>query len=344
MNSVTPIAVALDDGNDQYKLLVNGQSHKFHTHIERGSARIASNDGQADTKICHYISASGVEYSIGEVDNPMERNDEFPFTEASNMLLNHAFNIGGLGHGEKIVLCTSLPLRQFYKSNGELNKENIERKVNNVKMFSQHRSLDNTPVLLVNLVQPEAVVAVSALYYKEVDGVVVIDDRYKFKTIAVVDPGGKTTDIAVIRDQRIIMDRSATRKLGMNDLYFRARRYLEDLGFSHISENQVRLLLNEGRIIVKGKSEDHSEYSEKLKESLALDIADEVISRLGTAKDIDFIYLIGGAVKALQDYLLPLLIKHFGEDQLLISDNPEFANVDGMLIFTKLFIQRKFSS
>ncbi|HDY8121417.1 hypothetical protein BOO92_15890 [Vibrio navarrensis] len=347
MSVNVPIAVAIDDGNDQYKVSCGTQMFKFHSHIERGKANIGNASGSETSGITtfSYTSASNIVYSIGDVDNPMERNDEFPFSEASNMLLNHALSILDFDDDREVILCTSLPLRLFFKSDGSLNKENITRKTSNVARCIEHKDFSHHLKIAANIVQPEAVVAASTLYYTESDdGTICVNEQYRNKTIAVVDPGGKTTDIAVLKNQKVIMDRSSTKKLGMNDLYFKARRYLEDLGYSFITEAQVRTLVAEGHISVRGELEDHKGYCEQIKKELALNIVDEIVSRLGYANDIDVIYLVGGTVNALEKYLIPLLKERYDDSHFKLADQPDFANVLGMELFTKMWIQRRLAT
>lgn len=345
--------IAIDDGNAQYKVATNSQHFKFFSHIQRGVTNIGHmNDGDITSATAVYETVDGTKYSVGDVDSPISRNDDFAFSEPAKVLLQHALaQIDQDLTKQPMILCTGMPLRQFFKSDGSLNKENIQNKISAAKdsfnVLKAGGLADVIPTikrsgnLKATLVQPEAVAAVYNYYYKEVNGQIVINEEYKGKTFAVADPGGKTTDIAVITDLKVDMNKSTTRDIGFNKLIKKAKNYLFDQGITDPTERMARMLIESGNVRIRGQEYDHSNWQRSARLEMAKDIFDEIVDAIGNGNHIDVLLLIGGTVKALENELRPLLDNKYGHDGYIIPSEPDFANAEGILTFVRLWYQKQ---
>lgn len=341
-------AIAIDDGNAQFNVISSSGKFKFDTLIQRGKvvqgiALLDEGKRDEDT-ITVKQTCNGDFYSIGQVDQPIERHDNFGFSDGGKVLIQHALSkVQEFEHGtndDGIVLCTGLPLRMFYKSDGTMNAENINKKINAVKDSFNLFDLKDKPKLVQTIVQAEAVVAAFSLTLCKVDGQWTADPNYKNKVLAVCDPGGKTTDIAIIEQMKVNMDLSTTAEnLGMNSLIKKAKDFIYDLGIRDCTESLARSFINTGSISLKGENHNYSTMVNELKRQLANKIVDQLVSSIGNGNRVDEILMIGGTTEALREQLEPILAESFPNHEIKFLG--DFANADGLYAFTQLFIQRQ---
>lgn len=344
--------IGLDDGNAQHKIASSKLNVTFPTHIERATGRYVSlNDNflsSSDESIAtEYTSRSGDTYHVGEVRQPIPRTDEFPYSEAAQILIQHSLSLFKEHvYDNKFVLCTGMPLRQFYRANGEINGETVKRKIKSMMESFEHiQDKEKMKKLRSNIagliVQPEALTALFPyIYTRDDEDQLIRNPKFIGKTIAVVDPGGKTTDIAVFEDGNIDLDRSETVDLGYNQLEKKAQNYLYDLGIKKPSYQQICLLLNESKAMVRGKETDHSEWVSKARKTLANDIFSLVRDTLSNAADIDHIIFIGGTISALKDDIQPLIDEFYADsdsDFCQLPNEPDRLNAQGLEIFAELW-------
>ena len=197
------------------------------------------------------------------------------------------------------------------------------------------------------LVQPEALAALRTYLFRHNDaGQIVPNEEYINKVIAVIDPGGKTTDIAVFVNGKIDMERSITADIGHNNLVSKATSYIYDLGFPSPTDQQARRLIDTGMVTIRGVDEDHSHWVKQARTALANDIFGKVTDTLSDAFDIDLMLFIGGTVKALENEFEPLINGYYGSSEnssgltYHIPKNADRLNAKGLELFAELWYQK----
>ncbi|MFD1876705.1 ParM/StbA family protein [Vibrio chagasii] len=352
-NDDSIIYIGIDDGNAQFKVSSKLINTTFPTHIERTNDRFVTLDpslslSNSGPSLCNFVSSvSGQSYTIGDVKDPIPRNTDFAFTEPSQVLLQHALNqFGDSLDKRKFILCTGMPLRQFFKVDGTINTENVHKKMKSMRDSFEltngtNQSNSRKKNIISLLVQPEALAALRTyLFKRDGDGKLVLNEDYVGKTIAVADPGGKTTDIAVFVDGTIDMDRSTTVNIGFNNLVKKATNYLYDLGFSHATHEQARTLIDSGKVNVKGVEQDHSSWVNSARKKLAEDIFEQVKNTLSDGLDLDLILFIGGTINALEEEIRPLIEQYYGGGHNYeIPKNADRLNAIGLELFSEVWYQ-----
>ncbi|MGF1826875.1 hypothetical protein [Vibrio splendidus] len=362
-NNDSVIYIGIDDGNAQFKISSKELNMTFPTHIERTNDRFVTLDPSLSLNnggkgLSKFVSnRTGQSYTIGDVKDPIPRNNDFAFTEPSQVLLQHALNQFGEDLSQrKFILCTGMPLRQFFKIDGTINTENVQKKMKSMRdsfeLCGDGKLRDARQKNIVSLlVQPEALAALRTYLYKRDDsGKLVLNEAYAGKTIAVADPGGKTTDIAVFVDGTIDMERSTTVDIGFNNLVKKATSYLYDLGFNHATHEQARTLIDTGKVVIKGVEEDHSVWIKSARSKLATDIFEQVTNTLSEGFDLDLILFIGGTIDALKEEIRPLIENYYGKatndshgNNYDIPANADRLNAMGLEIFSEVWHQNSLS-
>lgn len=353
-NECSTLFIGYDDGNAQHKISAESVKSSFPTHIQRSTERFAvldetfsvSSNAPVQTKFTSAVTGNA--YTIGEVKQPIPRNDDFSNSEAAQVLLQHGLNqFGDELLNKKYVLCTGMPLRQFFKTDGSVNENNVKQKMLSMQRSFDHLGTDPESKLRKSniealLVQPEALAALRVFLFKRDDsGMLVHNPEFIGKTIAIADPGGKTTDIAVFDDGTIDMDRSVTQDIGFNQIVKKASNYLYDLGFTTPTHQQCRKLIDEGIVTVRGVEKDHSKWAENARKELASKIFGAITDTLSKAVDIDLIIFIGGTIAALREEITPLIEEYYGKDNnsFLIPDEADKLNARGLELFAELWYQ-----
>ncbi|MDA0146399.1 ParM/StbA family protein [Vibrio sp. RW] len=356
------IFIGIDDGNAKYKVSSKELKTAFPTHIARHTGRYVDADmklniGESSDAVKSYQSGkTGIKYDVGDVGQPIPRSNTFAYEEPNQILLQHALSLfddtkSSLSTN-RFVVCAGMPLRQFYKQDGSINEANVKNKM--TAMASSFDLFPNDENLVKRkrnsiqlLVQPEALAALRTyLFMRDTDGKIVLNPEYLNKTLAVIDPGGKTTDIAVFKNGMIDMERSTTFDVGFNDLDRKAKSYIYDHGFTTPTQQQVKALINNGTIKIRGKEEDHTNWIKQARSALANEIFGNVTDTLSDGFDIDLMIFIGGTIKALKDEIQPMIEEYYGDKNggnyvpYDIPQNADRLNADGLELFAELWYQQ----
>jgi hypothetical protein len=309
-----------------------------------------------DKSIVMYTSSkTGTVYEVGDVNQPIPRNKTFAYEEPSQILFQHALSLfknDTCLTKNRYVVCSGMPLRQFFKQDGSINQDNVKSKMQNMARSFDIFASDNDLAMRKNnsiqlLVQPEALAALRTYLFRYNDaGQIVQNEEYVNKVIAVIDPGGKTTDIAVFVNGKIDMERSITADIGYNNLINKATSYIYDLGFPSPTDQQARRLISTGKVTIRGVDEDHSDWVKQARTALANDIFGKVTDTLSDAFDIDLMLFIGGTVKALENEFEPLISGYYGSSENAsgvtyhIPDDADLLNAKGLELFAELWYQK----
>lgn len=240
---------------------------------------------------------------------------------------NLALNIAAL-HSEGLTgdlkLSTGVPVNDFYTKEG-LNQANIDKKK---ALFSKQTSIHGPGDLPFTLncfkVCPEAVAAVVDF---------VCDEEGQEKqdiqgAVAVVDIGGRTTDLSVVdRNFMASSDTIATLPLGCLDLYQSLEKALREQHDFH-SKIPVKMLeeaCQTGHISLYMGSQpiDVRELVRKEKKKLVTRIHEEVERRFGDQHLTIMLYAGGGAAM-FEEQLTDL-----ASQGVRVLESPQYANVRG---------------
>ena len=332
-------SVAIDDGYADIKTATGdiGQlrTGTFSTNLARGF-RVHTALGAETTEDCtgYYVLDDDQRYTAGNwITGEETRFDGFHFSPLNRVAVHHGLHMSGVDPNRPVRLVCGLPVRAFFHDDGELRKDDIERKRSNLKKAVQRVSGDNAATIQVTDVEvvPQALAAWMDYAYddqcRERDG------NESDSAIGVVDVGGRTTDIAVvIGGSRLDQARSGTENIGALELMRALSTNLQKrFQFDEpVSRRVCDRVLASGRMKVFGKSEDVSDIINQARAEISAEIGRAVERFLGAGADLDAVLFVGGGVAA-----LPEMTKAVRHKPVEIPE-PALSNVRGMWKYQKL--------
>ncbi|ABM21129.1 MULTISPECIES: ParM/StbA family protein [Marinobacter] len=290
-----------------------------------------------------YESTSGERFVVDEhVSNRISlRTGDYGLTEGNRVLVNHGLRETGIKPDDEVMLVTSLPVRDFFSSDGSRNEDLIagqkESMMKPVKVV-----LNNTddPVRVANIVRSDVVSeAVAAAFDFLVDNV---GESAKplHAPLAVLDFGGSTFDVVTLtKDLRIRHASSGTLKRGTMDIIEPLKRLL----LKHAQEMKIKVseipdwMINQ--VMATGKMPYFSYEDGKPKntempvndviEAAAAETVSEIKAfvkqKIANFSEYQAVLLVGGG-----SLLCRKLFRDWEElPQFIVMD--EFANARGML-------------
>lgn len=306
------LLVAVDDGYAQTKLYGDNPEGKGIVEVDdkttkknletkkrfimRSSARpgrygLMDISGSGD--IGTYKTGEGEDWTVSEdIESESTQYDGFHTSTMNRVLVSHALMSAGYS-GKKVKLITGLPVADFF-INGRKNQEQITRKKENLL----RKVMSGMPDTLMPVIEDVSVgcQAMSAFidYF--------IDDNIKerdvpISKVAIVDIGGRTTDIAlIINAAQFDPSRSGTANIGVLDVYT-ALSDLIKAKFNTRDQYALSYLdkgLRTGKIKMWGKECDISDLvTEAVNEQKTKTIR-EIERKLGSASDLDKVIFVGG--------------------------------------------------
>ncbi len=319
----------VDDGYAWVKAFGGaGVGQTVPARVEQGIG-VSSLDGGTGGNV---YETEGKAYSVGDGVNGEDTTfDGYHTSPLNRVAVHHALYAMGLG-GQKISAVLGLPLRDYFVNN-EKNERLIAEKIASFKIPVTKVGAD--PIIIGDVqIVPQGIAAV-------VDWGV--DDKGNGRPemkgdIAVVDIGGRTTDIAVVvGGGQIDHRRSGTKKdlgvLKVVDLLGESLRRKfgieEDLGRA-----KVEAALRRREIEVWGTAYEIGELVDQAVGEVGAQIGRVVKERLGSGALLGRILFVGGGAvvfnRAATEY-------RNGE----IPGEPAFANARGMYRFGRLAAAKK---
>ena len=318
--------VAIDDGYAQTKLYGEGVDGRMVKQVIRSSVRIGSHglgSFAGDGAVGLWQTEEGSRYTVSdEVEAEDPRFTDFHLSPINRVLVNHALAVAGYG-GALVDIVTGLPVKEFFKDQRK-DEERIQRKRDNLSRgaFSRSNGVE-APKLGEIQVGCQAIAAY-------VDWA--LDDELKTrndigKTIAIVDIGGRTTDVAVVVGGKSIdHERSGTADVGVLDVYkgvldrVKSRFELDDDALPLSLMNEA---VRNGSMHLYGRPNDVSEIVADVVGQVQERALREIQRRLGKAATLHAIVFVGGGSALFKDIA--------GAYQNgVMSDDPEFANARGL--------------
>lgn len=329
-NSSTPHSiVAIDDGFDETKIYTRSL----------GGSKIRSLFALNPTNVAD-LGLSGIEkegvyridgklYAVGNVRQPEDtRFDDYPFSPGNLAVALHALRAAGV-EGQ-VHAVTGMPVNRYYSPDGEVQAESVKAKrcawMRDVEgiVGGEVMTTENMPrIARVSTVSE----AVAAWFDHCVDDKDRVMEKRLQDMIAIVDIGGRTTDVAVVEDAKVLMRHSGTTDHGALDIYGAIDRQLQ--GKLKLTRPVPRQRIIEGMdsgIVTVGPTDvDIREIRSEEKRLLAERIRVFVQSLLGgEASFIANVIFVGGGSAMLREELQGMF------PQMSVADNPQYANARGM--------------
>lgn len=323
------IFAGVDDGHNNTCIVTStGQQFHIPSRAAIGAAKKFSIAGQKQ-KTFTYKSGDDV-YTLGEVDKTVPTNfNEYPISTMNRAIVNHALHLAGLGD-KNVIITTGLPVRHYYKYSGT-NNELIKKKKKNLLSSSEGGSIESLDGLpLARIVKHHVVAEGIAAWIDFVtnvspDGSINYDMDMIKERVAIVDIGGRTTDVAVIKDWDVDPERSATIDAGMLSVHEVIRGLVKEEFDADVDDEQIYNAVERNTIKVFGKEEDITKIVDIAKNEVLGKIYNEIKRRIGTGGDLSNVLFVGGG----SDVFSSKLEKWY-ERNGIISKNPLYANAIGM--------------
>lgn len=323
--------VAIDDGYAQIKIFGDnpdgGEMIKstFRTSVRPGRYGLNSLNGEASDA---YRADEGEEFTISDlVGGENTQFDSFHVSPMNRVLVHHGLAIAGYA-GTSVDLITGLPVADYFNRD-ERNDRQIEAKRTNLLKGVTRLGSDKPLATVANVSVGCQAVAAWVDYALDDDLQMRIDPR---RGVAIVDIGGRTTDIAVVMGgTRIDHAQSGTQNVGVIDIYnglseaIRSKFEIRD----NIPHADLDRAVREKVIHLWGADQDVSDLVTKAVAEVSNKIDREIERKLGSAATLAAVVFVGGGGALLKD--IPARMRNG-----VLADDPEFANARGLWKFARL--------
>lgn len=287
--------------------------------------------GASKKKTFGYKTGDG-QFVVGDLRDPdTTAFDEYPVSGMNRAIVMHALREARLTDEHEVVLCTGLPIKRFYVGSG------INQKLVKAKRESLLRNdvIANDGYKLPKIVEHTVVAEGIAAWFDLVlnrneNGDLVMDRDMQQSRIAVVDVGGRTTDVGLIGDANLDMDSSTTIDVGMLSIKRALREKIKEKYQTEPTIPKINEAIRTGRMKLFGDDvSDLPQLLEEVSRQTVDRIHSEVRRVLNDGADVDFVYFVGGTVAALSKYM-----DGWFPHQKMAS-NPSMANSMGMAKFAE---------
>lgn len=330
------LPIGTDDGFDETKIaLPNGECIRIPSLAKSGISEMISVD-ESESKVFIYETSDG-SFTTGQIlESDSTSFDEYPVSAMNRVIVSHALRVAGLNASHKLTICSGLPLKRIYRAS-TLNRPLIASKTKNL-LANDVSAKDGyqLPVVSKHRVLAEGLAAwFDHVIQRNEDGQLIRNVENYQKRTAIIDIGGRTTDIAVVQSGTLDYQRSSTIEVGMLSVKERIRESVYDeFDGIELTNEQVYTALHENRIKLWGQWENVSQIVSMAQDEVAKRIYAESMRKLKRAADIDDVIFVGGTVNKFE----PLLENWFRNQS--IANEPAFANARGMQKFTELMLSQ----
>jgi plasmid segregation protein ParM len=334
MSSKNIVFAGVDDGHREIDVVLStGFRNKTPSRAMSGLSNRISISGDR-VSVFSYSTSEG-QFSMGDVENGEDTAyDDYPFSAQNRVIVAHALRQANLPADTELYVVSGLPLKRFYLS-GKPHKIVIDKKKANLTKHDVVGLDGFKPAKIVrHEVVAEAIAAwVNYVMVRKNDNSLYIDKERVAKRIAIIDVGGRTLDIAVVKDWDLDTSRSTSDEIGMITIIEGMRERLYDLfGGVQPTDEMVEQAVETGFVSAWGKLMNVKEIREDVIMSVVNSLRATIKRRLKSAQDIDSVFFIGGTAKFLEKYL-----NGWFPNQVVV-DSPEYANAEGMLKYAEFVL------
>lgn len=339
--NVAPVGV--DDGHFAIKccagadafFLLPARSSPGRLQISDMGGDVANNDLLYETADGEFVTITADNSLAPAVDT---RTNDYPTSSPNRALVVHALR--KMNIQDPVSIVTGLPVNRFYVG-GQRNSELIEAK----RQSLLRPVKDSSGNLVVKVQRHQVISEAVAAYY---DALLDFNGRYNkdFKEIAdeepiaVVDAGGKTLDIATVKEggQGLYQELSGTSETGALFLYdsldkaFREHFQIND----EIPQQKLLQAIQTGKYRLYRETHDVKSIVDLHLDNFAHRVHFEVTKLLGDSSRLGSVLFVGGGANLLAERL-PIVFPNLPPQAITIapvdsnpSINSSFSNARGM--------------
>ncbi|MCP1674165.1 plasmid segregation protein ParM [Natronocella acetinitrilica] len=329
------VVAGVDDGFDETKIVLgDGTSFRMPSRARAGELNRIDISGTAQKTVFLYQTRDG-KYTVGrDIDRAdSTASDDYPLSAMNRAVVTHALREAGVEAGAELFLCSGLPVKKFYRK-GTLNTPFIKQKKQNL-LENDVVAEDGTALARIarHEVVSEGIAAwMDFVMQRNASGKLEVNEELVAQRIGIVDIGGRTTDIAVIRDWQLDTERSSTVEVGMIAVREALREAISEEYDVEVNDQELARALTDGRIRMWGKDQDVSAIAAGAIKVAVNRIRSETMRRLGRAADLEQVIFVGGTVVAIQRHL-----EGWFPNQVIGTD-PSFANARGMAKYAEFIL------
>ncbi len=319
--------VAVDDGYAQVKVWRQAAAGLPEIRLLVPTAFRSGKDGVTGldgTAVGDSYETEGETFVAGTGLTEETRWDGYHVSAMNRVSVHHGLAQAGL-FDARLQLVAGLPVREYFR-NGARNAAFINSKIESLKKPVLHHSGRRVDISGV-IIAPQAI-AVFADWAMD-ENFKLRDPDLKSAEIAVVDIGGRTTDIAVITRAGSAVDhaRSGTENIGILDVVLGIERGLRekfDLPDERLPQGILMNTLRTGEAKLFGRLKPAQDVVEMAKREIQAKVRRLLQQKLGSAVSLHSVLFVGGGALAMKE-----LAADYPNNGMVIND-PEFANARGM--------------
>lgn len=327
-----PLLVAVDDGYARTKLwgeAPGGGVTRFamRSTVRPGRHGLTALSGKGG--FGSYVTEEGEKFTASEdIEAESTEFDTFHVSTMNRVLVHHALASAGYG-GREVRLVCGLPVDDFYVD-GERNGSRIAAKAANLAKGVANAA-SARPLARIAGIEVGCQAVAAFIDHVTADDLSEREDPRG--RVAVVDVGGRTTDVAVIVNGESLDNRmSGTANVGVLDVYAAVGRAISNrFGFQdQLPVNAIDAAIRTGSVTLWGAEEDVGGIVAEVLREQEAKVAREVERRLGSAASLRNVLFVGGG-----SALFRGIAEHFRNG--VMAEDPEFANARGMHKYARLF-------
>lgn len=319
------LLLAIDDGYAQTKVYgerPDGTIGKYHMRSSVRPGRYGVGSISGDGFMGLYETEEGPFTASEDIEAESTQFDNFHISTMNRVLVNHGLVGAGYG-GLEVDIITGLPVADFFGADGAKDDNKIALKKANLQKPVQLMSGSSKVAILKNITVGCQAVAAYIDY--------ALDDDLNEKedvdgAIAIVDIGGRTTDIAtVIGGSRIDHARSGTANIGVLDVYKAVKQgiWAQEKIRDDFPINVIDKAVREGFIKLYGQKMDVTDLVTNVVAEYKAKLAREIERRISTGAAMNAVVFVGGGSALMKDIASTFRNGH-------MADDPEFANARGL--------------
>ena len=346
MQKETQLVVGLDDGHDTNKVCfgwdADAKCWRYGYHKSRaveGLQQVMSMGGTDPAGGAY--ETSGKRFTVAGSQNLLQALDTrmagYALSELNRILVTHSLAACGLGD-TPVYLITGLPVDQYYK-NGAPNHELIGKKIES--LATPVARIGKGPALAPIAGQSVVSEATAAFY----DALIHHDGEYDAgieaiitrRPVAVMDLGGKTTDLVVVAENvsSVYKDQSGTKDIGVLQLLDQvAEQIKSEFG---LNDNPPLPYIEEACRTKKyelfGEDVDVSHIIVAACQGYLDRVKNFFVSKLRDGSTVGAVIFVGGGTALIKSALGEEAFASIFKGKRFIAMDPEFANARGMWKF-----------
>lgn len=296
--------------------------------------------GASDDAPRQYETEEGV-FSVNAETSESTVHDDYPFSGANRVLIHDALHQVKYKDIEKSVsICTGLPLKRYFKNSGELNKDVIERKMQNVAKPVQ--PVGGAAITIDrNNVAPEALSAIFDLAITErrpsneprkLNPVVKEHKEIMKSHVAFVDIGGRTSDIAIWTGGNLEKSDIDTINAGMEDIYRSIEEAVcDEFALASLPHSLIVGAFKSKSIAIGGRTHSIERIIEDAVQLTVERIRNQISGVIGSkGKLLNQVAFLGGGAAELYHYGLSDMY-----DNQVLMENPIVVNARALYKFQR---------